>query len=58
MRKPNFKMMGAAIRLGWRSTKLGVKAFPNRYSMRLRFKQVVMCARAFFKGLMGAESPQ
>lgn len=52
MKRPNFRMMLGAIRLGWRSIKLLITDNGKRKS---RWIQVKICIRVFFKGLVGIE---
>lgn len=53
----NWPMMRSGLRMGWRGIKLGIQAFPNLRLVRIRFRQVGVCARVFFKGLVGVQSP-
>ena len=58
MQKPDFKMMGAAVRLFRRSLILMVRAFPDRRSMSLRLGQMRVCIRAFLRGMRGGKTKQ
>ena len=49
----NWAMMRSGLRMGWRSMKLGIQAFPDFRIVKIRFAQVGICVRVFFKGLAG-----